>query len=297
MSFTERVKEELCATLPKKNCCRKALFYGMLAIRGYAVSENDVVLRLDGNLLLDFSAFLFAEEWHEEAERRRRFGTVAGEELAFSCPALAAWLKNCNWKAAEKTWKCPVCRRAYFVGIFLAGGRVCDPAKEYLLEISCGARRDDVQSFLSLFDLHPKTADRRAERLLYFRNSTEIEEVFTHMGAPQACFSLMDSKIEREMRNDANRQANCDANNIQKTVEAAFRQVESIRKLMAENRFSSLPPELEKTARLRLQYPDMPIGKLAGMSDPPLTKSGLNHRLRKITEIAGAVTDHEKGGN
>ena len=144
--------------------------------------------------------------------------------------------------------------------------------------------------------LSPKATDRRAERILYFRDSTSIEDLFTHMGITQATFAVMDKKIERGMRNDANRLANCDANNISKAISVSMRQTELIRRLIEENKISFLPPKLEATARLRLQYEGLSVGQLAEMATPPLTKSGLHHRLEKITELAEALLEDKKGG-
>ncbi len=297
MSFTETVKNEICAGLPKKTCCRRALLFGMMIMRGHVVDDR-VSLYLDGEAVFFVAEKMIFEQFGREAIRQKRKDAVNAWMLNFSSANAASRIKNAAdldpRNPVEE--KCSACRRSFLSGIFLAAGRVCDPGKQYLLEFSCGEKREFLADFLSLFSLTPKWADRRKERILYFRDSTSIEDLFTHIGITHATFAVMDKKIEHGMRNDANRIANCDANNIEKSIAASMKQVELIKRLIGENKISFLPPELEKTARLRLQYDGMTVAQLAAMADPPLTKSGLHHRLQKITDMAEILLNDKKGG-
>lgn len=297
MSFTEVVKREICAGLPKKACCRRALLFGMMLMRGHADGER-ISLYLDGDAVFEIAEKMIFEQFGREAISQKRKDAVNAYMLTFASANAISRIKNAADvdPANPIEEKCSACRRSFLAGIFLAAGRVCDPEKQYLLEFSCGERRDFLFDFLSTFALAPKRSDKRKERILYFRDSTSIEDLFTHIGITHATFTVMDKKIEHGMRNDANRIANCEANNIEKTVAASVKQVELIQRLIRENKISFLPPELEKTARLRLQYDGMTIGQLAAMADPPLTKSGLHHRLQKITDMAEALLDDKKGG-
>lgn len=301
MSFTELVKTELTAELPKKPCCRRAMLFAILAMRGEIVRDDTVSLHLEGDLLFNLCSTLITETLRRESRRLPRKDAVAAEMLVFSSASAAAWLRSLGNLSAESLIpeKCPSCRRYFLAGMFLAAGHVTDPQKEYRLEFDCGARRAYAEAVLASFDLHPKYADRRRERLLYFRNSTAIEEVFGHMGAMHAFFAITEQKIEADMRNDANRRANCDANNIQKSVAVAAPLVALIERLIEEKKISSLPPELEQTARLRLSHPTLSLAQLVAVSDTPMTKSGLNHRLKRLTELAERLLgekNEENGG-
>ena len=296
MSFTEVVKNEICIALMKKTCCRRALLFGMLLMRG--ICEGDVVyLQINDTHVRELAVSLVSEQFGRECRIVRRKDTVAATTLTFVSSNAAAKIRSAENLDPQKTIdeKCTNCRRFFLCGAFLACGRVCDPAKQYLLEFSCRDRREFLQAFLQAMGLYPKSTDRRAEKLLYFRDSTSIEDLLTLMGVTQATFTVMDKKIEHGMRNDANRVANCDANNIEKTISASRRQTELIQRLIKENKISFLMPELEQTARLRLQYPDMTVAQLAVMAEPPLTKSGLHHRLQKITDLANTLLEEKKG--
>ncbi len=301
MSFTDTTKAELAAELPKKPCCRRAMLYAILAMRGSICPDSSISVELEGDLLFSLTSTLISDTLHRECSRRPRRGTVASECLVFSASAATEWLRSIERFDPDVLFpeKCPSCRRYFLAGMFLASAHVTDPQKDYRLEFSCGTRRAYAEAVLSSFGLAPKYTDRRAERLLYFRDSTAIEEVFGHMGAMHAFFTLTNSKIEAEIRNDANRRANCDANNIEKSIAVAGPQVALIERLIRENKLSSLPPELEETARLRLAHPTLSLTQLAAVSDTPMTKSGLNHRLKRLTELGEALLGdkrEEKGG-
>ncbi len=286
MSFTDTVKAELYATEEKKNCCRRATLLGMLALRGEC-REGDVSLSVSGAQMREFAARLIEEQYHTAPVFHPHQGRRAVGELVFSSKAArAAFSAFSEVDVPFSFEKCPRCRRALLLGMFLAGGRATSPQKDYHLELSCGERRAFAEAVLAAFDLYPRRLDRRGEHLLYLRNSSAIEDMLAHLGATQSVFRMMDSKIERGMRNDANRLANCDANNIGKIIAAASRQSELIRRLTEEGKLGMLAPELEYTARLRLLHADLSIAQLAALHDPPLTKSGLNHRLTKLTAAA-----------
>ncbi|MBQ8175353.1 MAG: DNA-binding protein WhiA [Clostridia bacterium] len=296
MSFTEVVKNEIQTGLGKKPCCRRALLFGMMLMRG--VTEGDTVfLELNSTHLREFAATLVLEQFGRECREGKRKGTVDSRMISFVSTNAAAKIRSAENLMPKKPVeeKCSSCRRSFLAGVFLACGRVTDPEKQYLLEFSCRERRDFLRGFLEENGLFPKSSDRRGEKLLYFRDSTSVEDVLTLIGVTHATFTVMDKKIEHGMRNDANRLANCDANNIGKAISAARRQVELIRRLIDENKISFLPPELEQTARLRLQYEDMSVAQLAYKADPPLTKSGLHHRLRKIADLAYSLLNERKG--
>jgi len=135
----------------------------------------------------------------------------------------------------------------------------------------------------------PKETARGGNYIIYFKQSSAIEDFLTLIGAPLHAMELMSEKIEKDVRNSVNRKVNCDTANVTKTVDACAMHIESIRKIEAAGGFESLPERLRQTAVLRMQNPELSIKDLADISTPPVTKSCLNHRLRKIVEISDAI--------
>ena len=132
----------------------------------------------------------------------------------------------------------------------------------------------------------PKSVARNGSFITYFKQSDQIEDFLTLIGAPVAAMSVMSAKLEKDLRNSVNRRLNCDSANLDKAVEAAQEQLESIRKLQRAGLLDQLPDKLQLTAALRLENPELTLSELAEEFDPPVTKSCLNHRLRKITQLA-----------
>lgn len=287
MSFSASVKEELRSDLPKNPCCRRALLLGILFPRA-EVSGERISFLIRGRELIDFVSHLVEEQFGRIPRLVKCRDTVATQALVFSSAQAAAKLNELRTAVLEESLvgRCGNCANFFLRGLFLSCGRISVTEQGYLLEFSCGEQRESLQAFLRFFALEAKKVDRRAEKLLYFRNSVTIEEFLTRVGAVQAVFGIMDRKIEADIRNNANRIANCDANNIGKSISVAHKQVEVIRRLVEENKISFLPQELVDTAYARLEHDDLSIAQLAQIMQPPMTKSGLNHRLRRIMDLA-----------
>ena len=132
----------------------------------------------------------------------------------------------------------------------------------------------------------PRHALRNSSQVIYFKNSEQIEELLTLMGAPVSAMELMNAKAEKELRNGVNRQVNCEASNLDKAVNAAQEQLEAIRRLYALDRVESLSAALKETIVLRETYPELTLSQLAEEFEPPITKSCLNHRMRKLMELS-----------
>ena len=180
------------------------------------------------------------------------------------------------------------CRTAFLRGAFLAGGSVTDPEKRYHLELATShvpASRE-VQALMEEMGFLPRSIRRGADALLYFKQSEHIEDFLTKIGAPAAAMDIMTAKVDKEIRNGANRAMNCDMANVNKTLDAAQEQVGAIEKLRRSARWDTLPEKLRQTAALRLEYPELSLVQLAEKCDPPVTKSCMNHRMRKLMEEA-----------
>ena len=180
------------------------------------------------------------------------------------------------------------CRAAFLRGAFFAGGSVTDPGKRYHLELSTSHAQAsrEVEVLLREIHLPCKSLARNGSSIVYFKQSEQIEDFLTFIGAPSASMKVMDAVALKGVRNSANRRANCDTANVDKAVEAAQEQLDAIRKLRAAGALEGLSDKLQLTAALRLEYPELSLSELAEEFDPPVTKSCLNHRLRKLAELA-----------
>lgn len=180
------------------------------------------------------------------------------------------------------------CRSAFLRGAFLAGGSVNDPQKRYHWEIATAHLRAgrETEALLRDMGFEPKNVMRGGNTVIYFKNSETIEDLLTKLGAPSAAMELMAAKVEKSMRNTVNRRVNCDAANVDKAVAASCAQVEALTRLTDADILKTLSPELQEVAAARLQQPELSLSELAQTFEPPLTKSCVNHRMRKLMNLA-----------
>ena len=180
------------------------------------------------------------------------------------------------------------CKRAYLRGAFLAAGSISDPKKSYHFEIVCEdeGKAGQLQELMSSFQLDAKMISRKGHEIIYLKEGSQIVDALNVMGAHVALMDLENVRILKEMRNDVNRRVNCETANIHKTVSAAYRQQEAIRFLKERGILSELPDQLQEIAFLRMEYPEASIKELGTYCVPEVGKSGVNHRLRKLEEMA-----------
>ena len=180
------------------------------------------------------------------------------------------------------------CKRAFVRGAFLASGSISDPEKGYHFEIVCQdeVKAENLRDIIHTFQIDAKIVLRKKSYVVYVKEGAQIVEMLGIMEANIALMNLENVRILKEMRGSVNRKVNCETANINKTVSAAIRQIEDIRYIEETTGFSSLPEPLEQMARLRLQYPEASLLELGKMLTPVVGKSGVNHRLRKLKEIA-----------
>lgn len=180
------------------------------------------------------------------------------------------------------------CKRAYVRGAFLAAGSMSDPGKSYHFEIVCNARGEAeyLQAMMNSFDMEAKIVERKKTYVVYLKEGSQIVDILNVMGAHVALLELENVRIMKEMRNFVNRKVNCETANINKTVSAAVRQMEDIKYIRDTVGFDRLPEGLKDVALTRLAYPDATLKELGGLLRDPVGKSGVNHRLRKLSEIA-----------
>jgi hypothetical protein len=180
------------------------------------------------------------------------------------------------------------CKRAFLRGAFLASGSISDPEKSYHFEIVCGRQEHALllQELLREFELDPKIVLRKKYYILYLKEGAQIVDALNIMGAYVALMELENVRILHEMRGSVNRIVNCETANIGKVVDAACRQVDDINYIRSKMSLDELPPSLREIAALRLEYPDSSLKELGELCDPPVGKSGVNHRLRKLSQMA-----------
>ena len=292
MSFAADVKTELCRAPLSRRCCAQAEAYGVLlycntfqAGQARIVTENEAFSR---RLPVLFKkAFKLAFDRLPEGEGKQVFVIEDPVKLAVLHQTFGdhprALALHLNFAAVEED----CCRAAFLRGAFLAGGSVTDPRKGYHLELATSHHSvsREVLALMRELDQEPKAAQRKGNAVIYFKQSDKIEDLLTCIGAPLAAMEVMNAKLERDIRGKVNRRVNCDAANLDKAVEAAMAQVEAIRRLERDSVLVTLPDKPREVAALRLAHPEDTLAQLAERCDPPITKSALNHRLRKLVEL------------
>ena len=296
MSFAAEIKNELCRTEVDKGCCAMAELLGVLLFANTFSTEqirivtesSDFAQRLP-KLLRRAVGLSFDSLPTGEGRGKLRFSITEPEKIARIYELCGFSVVNSvslhvNFALLEK--EC--CKRAFLRGAFLSGGAVTDPEKCYHLELSTVHRNAgrEAENLLQDMDLPVKLTERKGCGVLYFKQSESIETFLTTIGCPIGAMAVMEAKINKNWRNIANRKTNCDSANLDKTVAAAGEQIGAIETLRREGVFDSLPEKLRQTAVLREEYPEVNLQELAELHLPPLTKSAVNHRLRKLQRLA-----------
>ena len=188
------------------------------------------------------------------------------------------------------------CKRAFIRGAFLSSGSISDPRKGYHFEIVCtdGEKAGQLQEIIRSFHIDAKIVLRKKSYVVYVKEGAQIVDMLAIMEANVALMDLENIRILKEMRNSVNRKVNCETANINKTVSAAVKQIEDIRLIEKKVGFQSLNEGLEEVARLRLQYPEATLKELGMMLTPQVGKSGVNHRLRKLSTLAEELRENKE---
>ena len=296
MSFSGEVKRELCRVGLGRACCARAEAYGVLLYCNTFTAQElriiteceEFAIRLPELFDRAFGGLSF-DRMPTALEQKYIFQINDGEKLerlidAFGFDARQSPVLHINFGLLEED----CCRAAFLRGGFLAGGSVTDPNKRYHLELetSHAQASRELQALLTDMGQQPKQVARGGYQVTYFKNSDQIEDLLTLMGAPLSAMALMNTRAEKELRNGVNRRVNCESANLDKAVDAAQEQLEAIRRLYELGRVEELSPQLKETVILRETYPELTLSQLAEEFDPPVTKSCLNHRLRKLVELS-----------
>ncbi len=290
MSYSSDIKHSMCRTEPETNCCRKAYLNGFL-ITSATHTERQVTIRLSGSDVLKVFLSLLDRVLHTTWEVTPCRGGGETYEISFTSSSASRYLeeiKNCTDAKAlkEASFRCEDCDTWFLRGLFLSSGSVSDPSKSLRLDITPRVNTALIGCYLTDADLAPLSAVRRGKSILYYRSGEPIAYFFAAMGETDIYFSLQNEYFKRELSNLTNRQNNCMVSNIMRSVQHGGELIDVLLRMKERNMLSILPDDLRVTAELRLAYPDYTLPQLAAISVPPLTKSGLNHRLNRILEIA-----------
>lgn len=301
MSFSSDAKAELCQSKPDKKCDAIAESYGVLmycntfspaGIR--IITASDAFAARLPRLWRRAFGLSFDAVPPEGAHGKRTFSVSGREKIKKILDTYGAEIDelvshHVNYGVLEED----CCRAAFVRGAFLAGGSVTDPDKRYHLELATSHRSVSRELYSMLLDMgfSPRETERGGNSLLYFKQADAIADFFTTIGAPSTAMKIMTAKVEKEMRNTVTRQINCDSANADKTVLAAAAQLRAIKYIAREYGLDALPEPLKDAALLRITNPEASLADLAQLSNPPVTKSCLSHRLKKIMSF---VPDEEK---
>ncbi len=294
MSFSGEVKNELC-NIRSVGCCRYAECYGMLLFGRSFSNKGISLLTSDKNVAehlksLIYSCFSVVATVSEGGVKKPTYLlSVDGEtDIKRILIRFDRFGSNAVMTLNRKMFEKECCLEAFIRGAFLVCGSISNPESDFHAEFALkdDSLCEDFCSVISSRGLSPKSSTRAGRRVIYFKNGSDIEDLLTVMGATMHSLELMNVQIYRDMRNKSNRIKNCDNGNIAKTVKASMEQREAIERLEKNGKLHALPPELYEAAMLRRDNPEEPLSELCRICGNKITRSGLNHRLKKIVEIA-----------
>ena len=296
-SFSSAARAEICRELPNKHCCAKAQCFGILLFCNSFQDDGIKIITESREFAcilpklfkkafdLDFDSYpslassgklvFLIRDREKLSEIMEAFGFSAGDTLAL----------HVNYPIVEE--EC--CKVSFLRGAFLAGGSVTDPGKGYHLELATthqAVARETELIVREVMDFTPKTAARGGAQVLYLKQSEQISDFLTCLGAPVAAMGIMEARLEKELNNKVNRRCNCDDANTSKVVEAAQEQLAVIRVLRERGILEGLPEKLKQAALAREQNPSGSLTELAAMMEPPITKPAMNNRMKKLAAIA-----------
>ena len=308
MSFSGDVKEELLKKIDSARHCRIAELAAMVAFDGEIRknSRNETDLRVSAEnpgiirkyfTLLEKTFKINGEVSIDEriVKKNNRFTIdVGNQELtvnilqAVKILSLDRAVTSVEGLVSQMVIQKNCCKRAFLRGAFLCAGSISDPTKFYHFEIVCTSQEKarQLQELIQSFEIDAKIVKRKKYDVVYVKEGAQIVELLGLMGAGVSLMNLENVRILKGMRNTVNRKVNCETANINKTVNAAVKQMEDIAYIRDTVGLHRLPENLEETALLRLEYPQASLKELGALFSVPIGKSGVNHRLRKISSIA-----------
>ncbi|HWQ77764.1 MAG TPA: DNA-binding protein WhiA [Anaerovoracaceae bacterium] len=312
MSFSANTKNELSRTETERKCCKLAEIAGFIRMCGtiklsgggklnvMLLTENPAVARhfkrlireyfgTNASLVIAKATILKKGHYYElMITAEMNADQILRETGILMVREGCNYISDGIYSGLVRT-KC--CRRAYLRGVFLGAGTITDPEKAYHLEIVCNSEvlSNDVRKLINSFGLHSKSVIRKNSHVVYLKEAEQIIDFLNILGAYGQLLDFENVRIVKEIRNKTNRISNCDSANLDKTINASVRQVDNIHLIEKARGLTTLPDKLQEAARLRLENPEASLIELSELMEPPIGKSGLNHRFKKIDEIAEKI--------
>ena len=295
MSFSSEVKQELLKQYSKARHCQLAELAAIVAMEGHIDENGSLYIYTDNSAVVEKYTMLIKKLFQLDVTRAL---TKEVTEKILTALKLTENLAIANLLESEYSLQGVAvnglllqntcCKRAFLRGVFLASGSISDPRKSYHFEIVCHtkAQAEQIKEILEFFEGEPKIVRRNQRYVLYLKEGSQIVDSLNVMEAYVSLMNLENIRIEKEMRNSINRQVNCETANINKTVTAAVRQIQDIELIRDTGGLERLPENLYEMAVCRLENPDTPLKDLGQLLDPPVGKSGVNHQLRKLSQLA-----------
>ena len=317
MSFSSETKKELSKIIPEKKCCTLAEIAGFARMNGSIrlmgggrmnvslTSEDPSIARLFKQMIQSyFDTTTSLDILQETALRRGKTYRITLDDAMTGGQMLReiglmtvqegsnVLVEGIPQEVIRK--KC--CKKAYLRGLFMAAGSVSHPEKGYHLEVVCKNEyiASDVKKLMNHFNLNAKISTRRENHIVYLKESDHIVDFMNIIGAHSQLLEYENVRIFKGLRNTANRIVNCESANLDKSVNAAGRHMENIRLIDEKIGIRNLPDKLRIIAEMRMQNPYVTLKELAEMTDPPVSKSGVNHRLARIGELADRLREESE---
>lgn len=294
MSFSNKVKENILSLKFQSKCCKKAFFYG--AMMGADISDGNICVSITNSKSVDLLTYIastvFKIKEIDISESSRGFYSTT--QLTFSLPTVISLLQSIDGGSTDaeqllEIINCTSCSSHFFGGLFCACGTISDPSKDYYLEFGL-PNHQRAECLMSLFrkstDLHPKIRKRKNGYGVFSKSSEDVSGFLTLCQTNTVIFDFFNQQLENQLKNDVQRATNFVTSNIMRSVQASEPQKQAIERLIASGKFSMLSDELKQSAELRLENPELSLQNLAALHNPPITKSGLSHRMEKIINLS-----------
>lgn len=306
MSYNTSIKDELARKLPSKRCCRLAEMSAIISFEGSIhLTREGGHLQIDcghwGAARKTFSLLklLYQPELEIIVEEKGAFGN--SRTFSIVCPHMDSLPQILNElgitpgidEISPRITKRACCTACYVRGAFLSAGAMTDPRDGFHLEFySRGeGKLEHLKGLLERIGIAAKLSNRLPNRSLYLKDSAAIRQLLTIIGAHDSLLRLEDMRTVAELKSGVNRMVNCEQSNLHKSAAACVEQLRSIETIEETMGLDLLPTALRHIAELRREYPETPMGALAGFADPPLSKSAVNHRFRRLADIARGLID------
>ena len=300
MSFSSSVKKELASYEVLSSCCTHAQAYGLVLFAHFSSfdisisTENEDVSSLYVSTLSSVCGVTPVCDSRDEQKKANYYVETAAQRKEV-LNKFGHSEKEITLRINRANIQDDCCQSAFLRGVFIACGTVTDPNKNYHLEFVVSHKKlcSDLITFLGECGFNPKYVVRKGYHIVYFKESESIEDLLTFMGATESSLSLMGIKMEKDVKNRVNRRVNFEMSNLNKTIDAANRQTQDILFIEKTKGLSSLPDNLREIAQLRLENPEISLTELGSMLSTPLSRSGVNHRLARLSETARQIKENK----